>query len=139
MAQLVTPPPPYPSPPPIPTCQILRHSSRWSLPVGAKAWTPLCLALEQGHAGMVPLLLAHAKKGKPEAAGGEGRLRAAAMWRPERGPPAFMLADCLSASSQHSGHAADHSSLFWFQPPLSLSGLAEHVNEVCDGATALHR
>lgn len=38
--------------------------------VEGKAWTPLCYGLAQGRAGMVPLLLAHAKKNKPEAAGG---------------------------------------------------------------------
>lgn len=52
--------------------QILKLSSRWSMAVKGKPWTPLCYALAQGHAGMVPLLLAHAKKGKPEAAGRAG-------------------------------------------------------------------
>lgn len=66
--------------------EILRHSSRWSMLVGSKTWTPLCYALAQGRSAMVPLLLAHAKRRKTEAA-----------------------------------------------------DLAEYVNEVCDGATALHR
>ncbi|PSC71609.1 TPR and ankyrin repeat-containing 1-like isoform A [Micractinium conductrix] len=66
--------------------EVLKHSARWQMSMGGKAWTPLCYALAQGRAAMVPLLLAHAKRAKPEAA-----------------------------------------------------DLAEYVNEVCDGATALHR
>jgi hypothetical protein len=41
------------------------------LSIGGKNWTPLSHALAQGRAGMVPLLLAHAKKKKADAAGGE--------------------------------------------------------------------
>ncbi|KAL4858033.1 TPR and ankyrin repeat-containing protein 1 [Chlorella vulgaris] len=66
--------------------QLLKHSTRWTMMVEGKAWTPLCYGLAQGRAGLVPLLLAHAKKNKPEAA-----------------------------------------------------ELAEYVNELCEGSTALHR
>ncbi|KAL4457799.1 hypothetical protein ABPG75_012664 [Micractinium tetrahymenae] len=66
--------------------EVLKHSVRWTMAAGGKQWTPLCYALAQGRAAMVPLLLAHAKRSKPEA-----------------------------------------------------SDLAEYVNTVCDGTTALHR
>lgn len=52
--------------------QILKHSSCWSLSIRGRSWTPLSHALAQGRAGMVPLLLAHAKKKKADAAGGDG-------------------------------------------------------------------
>lgn len=40
-----------PAPLPAPPVQILKHSSRWSLLVDGKPWTPLCYALAQASVG----------------------------------------------------------------------------------------